>query len=257
MESGIGVCGYCLETGQPKLVTNTLNQPWILLSEEEDSESFGSFMVAPIANEKRMQGLVVGASREPGGLKKKDMDKLMLMAAFAASSLDQMAPKPDTSDLILKPSEKKLVPSNHFLPVHLKAFEEEILKRNSPVSVVSLRVNNLDSLFPTNREKQSDSLFHQICTYLANEIDHLKLLMRYSNDGLVLLLIGVGDEEASLLEESLLNLLSEASFTLEGTSQEVVFDFGLSLFPTDGGDLKQLIEISWSRALQPGEKTHG
>jgi len=257
VESGIGICGACLDSGQPQLVPNTLQKNWILFSEEEAPEEFGSFMVAPIANEKRMQGMVLCASRSPRALKKKDLDKLTLMTAFVASSLDKIESKLDSSDFILKPNQKTFETSKNFLPIHITAFEEEIIKRNSPVSVVSLRASNANDLLPEDKAEQLDSLFDQVSTYLANEIDHLKLFIRYPDEGLVLLLIGVGEEEALLLEESLLNLLSEASFTLGGIPWEGEFDFGLSSFPADSEDLKQLIEISWSRALLPGEKTHG
>ena len=42
VESGTGICGSCLDSGQPMLVPNTLNHPWIVFSEDEPSVPFGS-----------------------------------------------------------------------------------------------------------------------------------------------------------------------------------------------------------------------
>lgn len=257
IQSGVGVCGACLDSGQPMLVPNTMNQPWILFSEGEDLESFGSFMVAPIANDKRMLGMVVCASKSPGGLKQSDIDKLTLMTAFAATAMDQMAATPNASDFILKPSEKTPAASRHFLPVHIKAFESEIIERNSPVSVVSIRIKNSTSLFAENKPEQSDHLLNQVSTYLANKIDLLKLFIRYSDEGLVLLLIGVNEEEANLMEETIQETLAQASLTVDGAQQEVEFDYGSASFPSDGNDLKQLIVTSWTRSTHPEEKIHG
>ena len=256
IDAGTGICGACLDSGQPMVIPNTMNQSWIVFAEGEPVESFGSLMVAPNANDKRMLGMVVCATHAANGLKRGDLDKLTLMTAFTASALNP-ANNPPPADLILKPSEKTELPSQHFLPFHVKAFEEEIIKREAPVSVISIRINNADDLYQSNRQERSDLLLDQISTYLADKVDLLKLFIRYSDEGLVLLLISANEQEAYALEDSIQDALSRVTFTLEGNPMEVEFDYGLASFPSDGSDLKGLIEISWARTTRSQEKAHG
>ncbi len=256
IESGIGICGSCLDSGQPMLVPNTLNHPWIIFSEDEPSVSFGSVMAAPISNEKRMLGLVVCATRARNGLKQPDMDRLTLMTNFVASSL-QHKNTPPQPDLILNPSETASPSSQYFLPVHVKAFESEIIKRNSPASVMSIRIENAGTLLKHRRQKRSDLLLDQIATYLSDRIDLLKIFLRPSDEGLILILMGLDEQEIYEIEYSVREALSRVSFTLEGTKIELEFEYGLASFPTDGSDLGKLIETSWARTTQSEESVHG
>ncbi len=256
VESGTGICGSCLDSGQPMLIPNTLNHPWIVFSEDEPSVPFGSVMAAPIANEKRMLGLVVCAARARNGLKQPDMDRLTLMTNFAASALDLKNAAP-RSELILDRSEQTSHSSQHFLPVHVKAFEAEIIKNDSPVSVMSIRIANAGTLFKTRRQERSDLLLDQIATYLSGKIDSLKTFMRHSDEGLVLILTGLNEQEIYELEYSVREALSRISFNLEGIKMELEFDYGLASFPADGNDLKELIKTSWARTTQSEESVHG
>jgi GGDEF domain-containing protein len=147
--------------------------------------------------------------------------------------------------------------SQHFLPVHVKAFEAEIVKRNSPASVMSIRIENAGTLFKEKRQERSDLLLDQIVTYLSDKIDPLKIFVRHSDEGLVLILMGINEQETQELEYSVREALSRISFTLEGTKIELEFEYGLASFPADGSDLRELIETSWARTTQPEESVHG
>jgi GGDEF domain-containing protein len=213
-------------------------------------------MAAPISNEKRMLGLVVCATRARNGLKQPDMDRLTLMTNFVASALGHRN-TPTQPELILNRGETTPQSSQHFLPVHVKAFEAEIVKRNSPASVMSIRIENAGILFKERRQERSDLLLDQIATYLSDKIDPLKIFMRHSDEGLVLILMGVNEQEIYELEYSVREALSRISFTLEGTRIELEFEYGLASFPADGNDLRALIEISWARTTQSEESVHG
>jgi putative methionine-R-sulfoxide reductase with GAF domain/GGDEF domain-containing protein len=256
VESGTGICGSCLDSGQNMLVPNTMNHPWIVFSEDEPSMPFGSVMAAPIANEKRMLGMVVCATRKRNGLKQPDMDRLTLMTHFVASALSQRNAPPQP-ELILNQSEKKAYSSEYFLPVHVKALEAEIIKHDQPISVMSIRIENTETLFKERRQERSDFLLNQITTYLSGKIDALKMFMRHSDEGLILILPGQTEQEIYELEYSVRETLSGISFNLEGVKKKLGFEFGLASFPTDGSDLKVLIETSWAQTTQSEESVHG
>lgn len=256
VEPGTGICGSCLDSGQPTRVSNMLNQSWDVFSEKELPESFGSVIAAPIANEKRMLGLVVCATHAANGLKQTELDKLTLMTAFAASALGQMNSQSAT-ELIPQPEETAAPASEYFIPVHVKAFEAEIIQRDAPVSVLSIRIKNGDTLFKGNSQAQSEPLLDQIAIHLAGKVATLKLFMKRSEEGLTLLLIGVNEQQASELEDSIQDELSRLPFTLGGNSVDVELEYGLASYPTDGSDLKQLMDASWVRTRQPRENAHG
>jgi transcriptional regulator with GAF, ATPase, and Fis domain len=256
VESGTGICGSCLDNGQPMLVPNTMNHPWIVFSEDEPSVPFGSLMVAPIANEKRMMGMVVCATRARNGLKQPDMDRLSLMTNFVASALDHKHTPPQP-ELILNPSATASQSSQYFLPIHVKAFEAEIIKRNSPASVLSIRIENAGIFLKEKRQERSDLLMDQIATYLSDKIDALKMFMRHSDEGLILVLMGLNEQEIYEMEYSVREALSRISFTLEETRIELEFEYGLASFPADGSDLRELIATSWARTTQSEESVHG
>ncbi len=255
VESGIGISGACFENGQPIRVPNTMKQSSIIFSENESPESFGAVMAAPIANEKRMLGLVVCTTHAANGLKQAELDKLTLMTAFAASSLGQMNPQ-SAAELIPRPEEQAAPTSEYFIPVHVKAFEAEIIQRDAPVSVLSIRIKNGATLFKGN-PAQADDLHDQIATHLSHKVKLLKLFMKRSEEGLIILLIGVNEQQASEIEDSIQDELSRLSFTLGGNSVDVELEYGLASFPTDGSDLKQLMDASWVRTRQPRENAHG
>jgi putative methionine-R-sulfoxide reductase with GAF domain/GGDEF domain-containing protein len=256
VESGTGICGSCLDNGQPMLVPNTMNHPWIVFSEDEPSVPFGSLMAAPIANEKRMLGMVVCATRARNGLKQPDMDRLSLMTNFVASALDHKHTPPQP-ELILNPSATASQSSQYFLPIHVKAFEAEIIKRNSPASVLSIRIENAGIFLEEKRQERSDLLMDQIATYLSDKIDALKMFMRHSDEGLILVLMGLNEQEIYEIEYSVREALSRISFTLEETKIELEFEYGLASFPADGSDLRELIATSWARTTQSEESVHG
>jgi GGDEF domain-containing protein len=256
VESGTGICGSCLDSGQPMLVPNTLNHPWIVFSEDEPSLPFGSVMAAPIANEKRMLGMVVCATRARNGLKQLDMDRLTLMTHFVVSTLSQRNTPPQT-EFILNQSEKASHSSEYFLPVHVKALEAEIIKCDSPVSIMSIRIENAGTLFKDKRQERSDLLLNQISTYLSGKIDSLKIFMRPSDEGLTVILTGLNEQEIYGIEYSVREALSRISFNLEGTKIALEFEYGLASFPADGSDLKKLIETSWAKTTQSEESVHG
>ena len=256
VESGTGICGSCLNSGQPMLVPNTLSHPWIVFSEDEPSVPFESLMAAPIANEKRMLGMVVCATRARNGLKQTDMDRLTLMTHFVASALEHKNTPPQP-DLILNRSEKITPSTEYFLPVHVKALEAEVIRGNNPVTVLSIRIQNAAALLKQKRQERSDLLMDQIVTYLSDKIDPLKLFMKHSDEGLILMLTGLSDQEILEFEYSIRETLSRVSFNLEGAQIELEFEYGLASFPSDGSDLKELIETSWARTTQSEESVHG
>jgi GAF domain-containing protein len=256
VESGAGICGSCLDSGQPMLVPNTLSHPWIVFSENEPSMPFGSLMAAPIANEKRMLGMVVCATRARNGLKQTDMDRLTLMVHFVASALSQKSTPPQ-ADLILNRNEKTSPSSDHFLPVHVKALEAEVLKENRPITVMSIRIQNAAALLKQKRQERSDLLIDQVVRYLSDKIDPLKLFMRHSDEGLNIILADLNDQEIHEFEYSVRETLSRVSFNLEGAQMKLEFEYGLASFPSDGNDLKKLIETSWARTTHSEESVHG
>ena len=256
VESGAGICGSCLDSGQPMLVPNTLSHPWIVFSENEPSMPFGSLMAAPIVNEKRILGMVVCATRARNGLKQTDMDRLTLMTHFVASALSQKSTPPQ-ADLLLNRSEKTTPYSDHFLPVHVNALEAEIIRGNRPVTVMSIRIQNVAALLKQKRQERSNLLIDQVATYLSDKIDLLKLFMRHSDEGLNIILADLSDQEIHEFEYSVRETLSQVSFNLEGTQIKLEFEYGLASFPSDGGNLKKLIEISWARTTHSEESVHG
>jgi GGDEF domain-containing protein/GAF domain-containing protein len=257
VESGTGICGSCLISGQPMLVPNTLNHPWIVFANDEPSAPFGSVMAAPIASEKRMLGMVVCATRARNGLKQPDLDRLTLMTHFVASALDHKKNAPMQTELIVNRGQKTSASSEYFLPVHVKALETEFVKRGSPLSILSIRIENAGTLFKDKHSERSDLLLDQIATFLSGKIDSLKIFMRHSDEGLILILTGLNEQEIYEVEYSVREALSRISFNLEGTKMELEFEYGLASFPADGSDLKKLIETSWSKTTQSEESIHG
>ena len=139
----------------------------------------------------------------------------------------------------------------------MKALEAEITRGNSPVSVMSIRIENAATFFKEKRQARSDFLLDQVATYLSDKIDPLKFLMKHSDEGLVLILTGLNEEEIHEFEYSVREALSRVPFSLESTPVKLDFEYGLASFPTDGSDLKKLIETSWARTTQSEESVHG
>jgi hypothetical protein len=81
--------------------------------------------------------------------------------------------------------------------------------------------------------------------------------MKRSEEGLILMLAGLSDQEILEFEYSVREALSRSSFNLEGNQIKLEFEYGLASFPTDGSDLKELIETSWGRTTQSEESVHG
>jgi len=122
---------------------------------------------------------------------------------------------------------------------------------------MSIRIENAGTLFNEQRQEKSDLLLDQITTYLSDKIEPLKMFLKHSDEGLVLILIGLDDQEIYELEYSIREALSVVSFTLDGNQIALEFVYGLASFPTDSSDLKELIEVSWARTTHSEESVHG
>ena len=178
------------------------------------------------------------------------------MTHFVASALSPKNTLPQAG-LIVNRSDKTSSSSEYFLPVHVKALETEIFRENSPVTIMSIRIENAAALLKQKRKERSDQLLDQIIKYLSGKFDAPKIFTRHSDQGLALVLTGLSEQEIHEFEYTIREALSRVSFNLEGTQIKLEFEYGLASFPSDGSDLKKLIEISWARTTHSEEGVHG
>lgn len=134
------------------------------------------------------------------------------------------------------------LPNRRLMEVALKSrIEKANRKRNDELAVVFIDIDNFKMINDTLGHHYGDDLLRQVVERLNAEVPTNGLLSRFGGDEFVFLLFEYGSLENihSLFER--LNEQLELGFELGGLRYRVTASYGVSLFPTDGDTVAELI----------------
>lgn len=114
-------------------------------------------------------------------------------------------------------------------------------KSNDQVAVVFIDLDNFKMINDTLGHHYGDELLRKVANSLNTQVRASDLLSRFGGDEFVLLLFGYDGVEGihALLERISTQL--EQGFELNGLHYQISASFGVSLFPTDGETVAELI----------------
>ncbi len=247
------ICGSFQRNPEAKLIHHPWSTGRFIFAKDEKPEPFESVIISPIIGKKGLQGLVVCAHKSEDGMNHSDLQKLMLLTTLGAQALDY-------SEITQQWENDKNhcqisgLPNYRFLLNHLKTIEKEAFKGNA-ISVITIHIKNLNSIYETDGIEKGDHLINQIVSQASESLALPKFVFKFSEDTLIILLAGKDEEsidiQNTLLQDSLQhpNLLSRDKLT------QPEIRLGLARYPKDGKHLEGLISASRSRAFYTKEET--
>ncbi|MBI4384883.1 MAG: GAF domain-containing protein [Nitrospinae bacterium] len=246
---GKGIAGSCAKNMVPILIEDTEKRKTVLFSENENLEAFKSRLAVPILWNNQALGAIVCAARKPQALTHSHLDRLSLVASYAATALTCASTRRQSA------REKNLdpitgIPNHRFLADYRRAIENEILNNRHSVFSLMVRINNLPSLYETFGVEIGDNLLRQMVSMLSHAVPSPKHIFKYSDAAFLVLLMQIKREEASHLETRLKLAFDENPIFVDGKPVPVAAELGLSSFPEDGKNLGELIGASWARIPQ-------
>jgi len=243
---GAGIAGACAQSRSPILSRSFDNTLMTLFSEKEEPESLKSVAAVPITQGANLLGVLVCGSLEMEGLAQPDLDKLVLIA-FAASSSIYAA---ETKDKGVNDKNRDPVTGtyNHrFLVQYHQTVAQKIANETTPVFFLTLQLTNLVSIYETYGMARGDMLLRGIVSLCSKMIPSPKNIFKYSDNSFIIMILKMDREAVEALESKLKKLFDNKPFSVDGTPVRVKADWGLSSFPDDGKNVLDLISLSWAR----------
>lgn len=250
VRQGIGIVGACAQNLTPIIHTNFENKLMALFSSKEDTDIFKSVAAVPLLRDKRLLGVLVCGSLTANGLSQGDLEKLILIASGAASTITFAEMKSE------RENEKNRDPvtgiyNHRFLMNYQRAISKKIFTGTSPVFFLTVKFTNLPSLYETHGVRNADSLFRVLVSLISKKVPSPKNIFRYSDNSILIMILKRNREEVHSIESQLKSLFNDPSLSVNGISIQVKTAWGLSSYPEEGEDLHDLIGLSWARTAQP------
>lgn len=133
------------------------------------------------------------------------------------------------------------LPNRRLMEVELSARLAEADRTKRPMAVVFIDLDNFKLINDTLGHHYGDKLLLAVAEALKTEIRRYDLLSRFGGDEFVLLLFDYdGPEQIHELLSRLISKLDQG-FMLDGDSYQVTASFGVSLFPSDGETVAELM----------------
>ncbi len=247
---GIGIVGTCAQNRTPIIHTSFENTLMTLFSSNENTDIFKSVAAAPLLHNKRLLGVLVCGSLTTNGLSQVDLDKMILIASGAASSMIFTEIKSD------RENEKNRDPitgiyNHRFLMNYQQAISKKIFTGTSPVFFLTVQLTNLPSLYETHGVRSGDSLLRGLVSLISQRVPSPKNIFKYSDNSILIMILKKNREEVDSIESQLKNLFNDKSLSVNGISSQVNTAWGLASYPEEGEDLHDLIGLSWARTAQP------
>lgn len=251
---GAGIAGACAQSRSPILSKSFDNTLMTLFTEKEKPESLKSVAAVPIAQGANLFGVLVCGSLKTEGLSQPDLDKLTLIAFAAASSIYAAETKNKGGN------DKNRDPvtgiyNHRFLVQYHQTVAQKIAGETGPVFFLTLQLTNLPSIYETYGMARGDMLLRGIVSLFSKMIPSPKNIFRYSDNSFTIMMLKMTREELETLESKLKKLFDNKPFSVDGTPVRVKAGWGLSSFPDEGGNVLDLISLSWARTSKQMKAT--
>ena len=118
-------------------------------------------------------------------------------------------------------------------------------EENKKFSIIFIDIDNFKEVNDVNGHLTGSKILIEFGNILLQDIRHKDCVTRYGGDEYILLLRETDKDEAVSVSKRLLKLISENKFTTEnGGYINITASMGISTYPVDGNDKKELIDIA-------------
>jgi diguanylate cyclase (GGDEF)-like protein len=246
---GRGLVGSCAKNKSPLLLQIHEDRKVVIFSEDEKPEALQCVAVLPIEHNDRLYGVLLVGSAESKAVIHSDLDKLGLIVSAAASALFCIETKDRwIYDKNLDPTTG--VPNHRFLSEYHLSLSEEIFKPKEPVFFLTFQITNLAEFYETYGINHGDTYLKQVMALISKTVSSPKFVFRLSESCFLILLMDRSQKDAGLLKSKLKNLLEHNPLYFNGVSMQAQFKWGLSIYPEEGKELFNLINLSRNRLTQ-------
>ena len=243
---GKGLVGSCAKNQCPIILRNTANRHAVIFGMEEEKEPFLSLMVAPIAFNNQLYGVVACGSNSAVSFSDLELNRLTLMAYSAASAIFCTKTK-ERWNYNKNLDQITGIPNHRFLTEHGAALEKDVLKNGNPACFLSLQVSNLPEIYMSFGVEYGDRLQRGIASTISKTLPSPKYIFKFSDTTFIVILIAQQRSNALLLKERLTRVFNKAPFFIDGQTIKLHAKLGMSCFPDNGKTLSQLIGSSLSK----------
>lgn len=255
LQSGAGVFGQIVKTGNPLWVADSRGRPLALFHKQEHPETFGSLLAAPIHHQRRVAGVVLCAARSVNGFQAPDLARLLWMTTFAAQSpavtgSGGTAPHPGPAGTL------RLIYTDHFAAVNTGSVEEEIFSPERELSVLSIRLRNLEAFCRAHSPPVQESILNAAAERLSGLLPRPKLIFKTGDSTLTVLLVNMNPEQALAYEPQIDKCLKDPALPCGDTGFVPEVELGGAGYPQDGERLTGLVETSLARMTSIGDNVH-
>jgi len=238
---------WVLRQGQPLLVRDvTRDFRFPRDAAAQDHRPIGAVIAAPLVSAQRVLGVLRAESAAVGAFSSEDLRLLDIVADLAAMAIEN-------TRLYLRTAELAITDDLTGLAVHRyfqERFEEEVARArryNSPVSVLLVDLDHFKRYNDTYGHPAGDKLLRTIAQTLRRLQGPGELIARYGGEEFVMLLHGVGREEACRRAEALRAALAAEPVVLRQGTATITVSIGVATFPDDGLHRESVLQAADQR----------
>jgi diguanylate cyclase (GGDEF)-like protein len=128
-----------------------------------------------------------------------------------------------------------------------EALQRELVRaraNRSPVAVIMADLDRFKSVNDTHGHRAGDEVLRAFGALILQRTRRGDVCCRYGGEEFLLILPGLGEQQAFARAEDLRNALACGSIHIEGATLRVTASFGLAVFPQHGATAQALIEAA-------------
>lgn len=256
------IVGLAYETGVPNLYHQ--QKEWIALKPPFLSLEMQSVMSVPIYRNKKIEGVLVIASRNKQHFKAYQLKIMHLLSSYFAVSIEKAK---YVREAVAKSERCELTQlyNYNYLVGQLESDVERLtLRQYSSLSLILLDIDKFKHVNDTYGHHSGNLILNEFATVIQNEMGPNGTVARYGGEEFVILLPNYTKTEALNIAEQLRAKIEQTPFVVqrdlaERTVEEIIFitvSIGVSTAPEDTEEGMDLLRNA-DRALYIGAKQAG
>ncbi len=240
---GQGVSGWVAKTGNPLVVPDvSLDPHWSAFARSHPELNITSIACVPIRSGEKTLGVIQLLNSKLDLLSEYSISFLRILCDYAAIAIQNARSHKLIQELTITDDCTSLFNARHLY----QRLEENVALDDGddavPFSLLFMDLDHFKTVNDTRGHLAGSRLLAEIGNMIRRVIGPEHAGFRYGGDEFVVLMPGMGKEEATELTYELCDQLRAQNFlTSEGSGVRVTGSFGLATFPEDGDSVQAIL----------------
>jgi diguanylate cyclase (GGDEF)-like protein len=246
VKMGDSVAGWVAQTGNPLVVPDvSLDPHWSAFAKRHPELQIHSMACVPIRSANRTLGVIQLLNSKLDLLSEYSISFLRILCDYAAIAIQNANSMETIHRLSITDDCTGLYNARHLYSLMDECCLRSLAAGGEEFSLLFMDLDRFKSVNDTHGHLVGSKLLAEVGKMLKKRIKPGSSAFRYGGDEFVVLMPGVGKEEAIEITKRFYNGLRETPFLeTDGIGLRLTGSFGLATFPEDGGSVHAMLQAS-------------